>query len=172
MQEVQDDYSNAEAELTIFNPGTGLLTPYFFAVKPEGMLYLPTFGMSVTVNGRLVRVYAGYLVPEHDPAPLDDVLRQHYHGQIGLLMLSFSWGGRSDKDEELTEAYGCSYRAFRRDLVANPLQLYILVEDRWEPCDESDLVERYVSHLESRPEFFEKLFRMIGERDHVTWWEG
>jgi hypothetical protein len=171
LQELQEDYPNAEAALTIFIPATGLLTPYFFAIRPEGPLYLPTFGVSVTIDGQLVRGYAGYLVPEGEPSSLDDVLREHYHGQIGLLMTSFSWGGRTDKDEELTRAYGCTYKAFRRDLMKNPLQLFCLEEDRWEPCEESDLLGDYAFHLQSHPEFFGELFEKIGERDHGTWWE-
>lgn len=171
VQEVQEDYPDAEAQLTIFNPATGLLTPYFLATKEQGPLYLPTFGMSVSMNGRESRIYAGFLVPEHDPIPLDDVLRQHYQGQIGLLMTSFSWGGRSAIDEELTEVYGCAYKSFRRDFALNPLQLFSLENDRWEPCEESDLLQRYVSHLKSHPEFFGELFELIGERDHGTWWD-
>lgn len=93
LTEVSGDYPLAEIQLRIFNPATGLLTPYFFANKPEGPLYLPSYHVAALLNGQATRVYAGCLLADHEPAALQDVLQTFYEGDIGKLMVSLSRGG-------------------------------------------------------------------------------
>lgn len=171
LTEVHDDYPSSEIELHISNPAAGLLTPYFFATKPQGPDYLPGYSMGVLLSGRPVRAYAGYLSTDHQPAPLQEVLQQFYEGDIRRLMISFSWGGRTPQDQELTEAYGCRYSSLRRDLRQNPLQLYRLEGGKWAECDPVNPIEMYTQHILRYPAFFQPLFDLVAERDHGSWFE-
>jgi hypothetical protein len=171
LAELHEDYPTSEVELRISNPAAGLLTPYFFATKPQGPLYLPSYTVGVLINKKPVRVYAGYLLADHEPAPFQQVLQQFYEGDIGRLMISFSWGGRTSKDQELTEAYGCTYSSLRRDLRQNPLQLYRLEGGKWAECDPINPIEMYTQHILKNPKFFQSLFELVAERDHGSWFE-
>jgi hypothetical protein len=171
LDEISEAYSAAELQLSIFNPATGLLTPYFFKNKPEGPLYLPSYALVVKLNQIPVRIYAGYLLPDHEPAALQEVLQTFYQGEIVNLMISFSWGGRTAHDEKLTDAYGCKYATFRRDLQEDPLNLYCLEKGRWTVCAAPNVINEYALHIAGHPQFFKTLFQLIRERDHGTWWE-
>jgi hypothetical protein len=171
LQEVQDDYPQAHARLSIFSPSTGLLMPYFVATKPEGFGYMPNYTLAVLQGDRPIRIYAGFVAGEREPASLEKVLRQYYEGNLWRLMLSFSWGGYTPRDEELTSECGCSYRSVRRDFKQDPLQLYCLDHDHWVPCDNVDIFQDYLRHLGEYPDFFKRLIKLVGERDHGTWWE-
>jgi hypothetical protein len=171
LTELHEDYPASEIQLRISNPAAGLLTPYFFAIKPQGPLYLPSYTVGVLLNEKPVRVYAGYLLADHEPAPLQEVLQQFYEGDIRRLMISFSWGGRTSQDQELTEAYGCTYSSLRRDLRQNPLQLYRLERGKWAECDPINPIKMYTQHILTYPEFFQSLFDLVAERDHGSWFE-
>lgn len=171
LEEISKDYPSAEVQLCVSNPATGLLTPYFFEHKPQGNLYLPAYNVGVLLNDRPVRVYAGYLLADSEPAALQDVLQSFYDGNIGKLMISFTWGGRTSQDEKLTEAYGCRYVSLRRDLRQDPLNLYRLENGRWIPCDPPDPIKDFAQHIARYPQFFKPLFELIGKRDNGTWVE-
>jgi hypothetical protein len=111
------------------------------------------------------------LLADLEPAPFQQVLQQFYEGDIGRLMISFSWGGRTSKDQELTGAYGCTYSSLRRDLRQNPLQLYRLEGGKWAECDPINPIDMYTQHILKNPEFFQSLFGLVAERDHGSWFE-
>jgi hypothetical protein len=171
LTELSVDYPSAEIQLCIFNPATGLLTPYFFANKPQGPLYLPHYCVAALLNGKPIRVYVGCLLADHEPTPLNEVLQTFYEGQIRKLMTSFSWGGRTPQDEQLTEAYGCRYASLRRDLLKDPLNLYRLEHGSWSPCVPPNPEEAYAQHIATYSQFFNGLFELIRARDHGTWFE-
>jgi hypothetical protein len=171
LDEISEAYPSAEVQLRIFNPATGLLTPYFFENKPQGPLYLPTYSVTVHLDQTPVRVYVGCLLPDHEPTALQEVLQNFYKGDIGRLMISFSWGGRTIQDEKLTDAYGCKYASLRRDLREDPLNLYRLDNGHWTTCEARNFIDEYAQHITRHSEFFEPLFQFIRDRDHGTWWE-
>jgi hypothetical protein len=147
------------------------LTPYFLGTKPEGFGYMPSYTLVAFQDDRPIRMYAGFIAGEREPASLDAVSRQYYEGDLRRLMLSLSWGGYTPQDEELTRECGCSYRSVRRDLRQNPLQLYRLEHDHWVPCSEVNPFQDYKRHLGDYPDFFGRLIQFVSERDHDTWWE-
>jgi hypothetical protein len=166
IEELATDYSDARVEVRIFNPSTGLLTIYHSATKPNGALFIPTYGVTAFQNEIAIRSYMGLLVGNGEPLPLPAILGQFYEGTLRRFLISVTWGGYTSQDSEIVTACGFSYESFRRDFRRDPLQLYRLVHNQWVPIDSFDPLEAYFSHLTSHQDFLDELVQKIAEKDH------
>ncbi len=146
LAEIQADFPEAEAELHIFNPCTGILTIYYAMTKENGASYLPCYQILIK-NPQPVRLYFGALQDCGSAMTFQQILHTYYHGSMEELLLPVIWGGKEERDNDILEALGLMYRSFRVDMSKDVFVFHMLRDDKWKicaPCQPEDLFMKYV----------------------------
>lgn len=134
LDEARRDFPNGSLDISIFSPTTGILT-IFFAIKTEGVDYLPRYTLTIKNDDILHRIYFGELAPANDE-PLEArtftaILSKYYAGEVGNLALSMTWGGYETRDIEVLEDLNLVYGSFRIDIHGEERQFRHMRNGRW-----------------------------------------
>lgn len=160
IDEVTIDFPEAEMEIGVYSPCTGVLTMYYPMTRSHGSSYIPTYYVTVKAPD-VCRIYFGALRENGLPMPFSQILRKYYEGSIWALLQTMLWGGRETRDSEIIEDMGLQYSSFRVDLFEQESQFYIWKEDKWRdhgPCWFPDLYQEYV---EKNAAFVRQIIRTI-----------
>ena len=135
LEEAKKDFPEGTAEVSVFAPSTGILTLLFATTKDDGVLYVPSYGLSVYVDENPVRIYVGELVsggPEpRSPTTFLDILKRYYDGHIASLVMSMTWGGYEARDIDILDDLGLAYSSFRCDIGGEERRFFRMTNGRW-----------------------------------------
>jgi hypothetical protein len=81
LDEILQEFPEGEVDVSIYNPGTGILTLYFPTTRDDGALYIPTYSLIVR-NPEPVRMYYGGLQENGDPLTFRQLLNKYYDGEL------------------------------------------------------------------------------------------
>jgi len=154
LREIEENSKEAEADISIYNPCTGVLTLYFCLTRENGLLYIPQYSILVTEEGVPKTMYFGELTSTGKPESLKKILDKYYGGEMSMLLMSMTWGGRAPDDADIIEDLGLSYSSFRCDFSGEGRSFFTLKNERWRP------IERHTP-FESISKYFSKNERAL-----------
>jgi hypothetical protein len=105
------------------------------------------------------------------PTRFEALLQKYYDGEIGMLMLSLSWGGYEKRDTDTLEGCGLFYRSFRVDGVGTTNDFTNLRDERWRPVRPFYPPEKFFDYLSRESDFIAELLNEIGSRDKGVYFE-
>lgn len=171
LREIEENYRSAEAEISIYNPCTGVLTLYFCLTQEKGLLYIPQYSIVVTEEGNPKTVYFGELTGTGKPKSLRKILDKYYSGEITMLLMSMSWGGRAPDDADIIEDLGLSYSSFRCDLSGNEKNFFTLKNERWRPIEEHTPFESISKYFDKNEKVLKKIAGRIQSHQAPFGWQ-
>ena len=89
LNDIEIEFSASKIEISLFNPSTGIFTPYFVLTQNQGSLYIPSFYIIVH-NPDSVRMYFGGLMENGRAMAFDDLLKKYYMGDLNVLFFNMS----------------------------------------------------------------------------------
>jgi hypothetical protein len=112
-------------------------------------------------------MYYGALQTSGEPLSFRRLLDKYYDGEILGLLITSTWGGREDRDTDIMEDIGMSYRSFRCDVDGDKKKFFILRDGRWRENDNVNYIKSFYSHMQKNEQLINeinsKLFaRMAG----------
>jgi hypothetical protein len=156
LDEIQEQFPEAEVEISIYNPGTGVLTLYFPTTRDDGFLYIPTYSL-IILNPEPIRMYYGGLQASGLPLTFRQILDKYYEGELWGLLLTMTWGGRESRDSDIVEDLGAAYRSFRCDIDGAGRNFFMLRDEQWRPSAPVDIFKLFAEYLKET----EKLVRQV-----------
>ena len=66
LNEARADFPNAIADISVFSPSTGVFTIFFTTSREDGLLYVPTYSITIIEGEDPKRMYAGELAEATD----------------------------------------------------------------------------------------------------------
>ncbi len=148
IEEIKLNFPNSEIDISIFNPGTGILTIYNALTKKQGFLYLPKYFIIVK-DPEKVRLYFGALEATSSAKTFSQLLTKYYDGNLAVLLLSTTWGGRDERNSDIIEDLGAQYRSYQANITNGKItEFFTLREDKWRHCEPISLVELFKEYTE------------------------
>lgn len=146
IDDICSEFPEAEINIYIFNPSSGVFTIYNFIADTFNPLYLPTYYILVK-NPDVVRMYSGMLESCGESMPFYEVIKKYYGGKLASLLQTVTWGGTDSRDSDILEDLGAQYRSYRTDKDG----FFVLRDDKWRPHKEvafEDLIKEYLKNNE------------------------
>lgn len=165
LNDIERDFPNAEITISIYNPETGVFTPYFCLTKEEGILYLPTYSIIVHDNNEDVQTYFGSLVESSQPKSFQEILNKYYFGKIEALILTVTWGARASEDTDIIEDLGLEYRSFRCDITQGQRTFFKYQSERWRECSPTNPFEAFASYIKNNETYLFEIVSEISSKD-------
>jgi len=135
LDEARIQFPQGAADVSIFSPSTGLMTLYFATTQDEGIKYVPSYTIVIRQNSDLRRAYAGELLATdliaQPPEVFTSILTKYYNGDLGVLVMSMSWGGYETRDVDVLEDLGLIYGSFRCDIQGDNREFFRVRNGRW-----------------------------------------
>jgi len=163
LDEIEREFPEAFIDISIFNPGTGILTLFFSTTREDGILYLPSYHVMVR-NPKTIRMYYGALQSDRPPLNFQQLLDKYYDGEIDELLFTMTWGGRDSRDADLIEDLGLAYRSFRCDLDGEERHFYALRDERWRPCGPTNMLALFDEYISKSETLVRQVAAKIGSR--------
>lgn len=163
LNQIEQEFPQGEVDVSIYNPATGIFTPYLAVSREDGVLYVPSYSLTVR-DPEPVRMYYGALQSVGAPLSFQQLLNKYYDGYLGNLLLTMSWGGRESRDSDIIEDIGLAYRSFRCDLDGEDRSFYLWRDERWRASECVDLFTLFSEYLEKNEQFIRVLVGKIGPR--------
>lgn len=136
LSDVKVEFPDKDVEVSVYNPGTGLITILFVTTKEHGELYIPNYSLVIKDSNEPIRIYFGGVMDCGQPLTFKQLLNKYYDGDLGQLLLSLTWGGRDSRDNDIIDDLGGAYRSFRCDIQKDDTHIfYELNNDRWRKSD-------------------------------------
>ncbi|WP_186381700.1 endonuclease NucS domain-containing protein [Burkholderia sp. KBS0801] len=151
LEDIEREFPEADIKVSIFNPATGIFTPYLVATREEGLLFLPTYHVIVH-NPEPSRMYFGALQANGSALTFKQLLNKYYDGRLDGLLMTMTWGGYESRDADIVEDFGASYRSFRFEIKER--KFFSFRDDRWRSADE-------VHFIGLANEYFEKNAKLV-----------
>jgi hypothetical protein len=167
LDEIVRVFPHCEVDINIFNPSAGLVTLFLAANRPDGALYVPSYGLTVHDGGSVPRLYYGCLLESTAAASFQEIIREHYDGNIFGLMFTLTWGGYESRDVKILEDLGLSYRSFRCDIDRDNKSYFAWRDDAWRPTEFVNPMTSVFDYLANRKMLVADLALEIGSR-----WDG
>ena len=168
LEEAKNDFPDGRADVSVFAPSTGILTLLFATTKDDGVLYVPSYGLSVYVDGNAVRIYIGELVPgssePRSPATFLEILKRYYVGDIGSLLMSMTWGGYETRDIDILDDLGLAYSSFRCDVVGEERRFYRVINGRWKAAEAAMPFGQFNKYLELNRSLLRTIYLKLAPR--------
>lgn len=167
IDECSKDLPDATLHIDIFNPCTGIMTLYLYMRENRDLAYIPTFSIAAVKNNEKfpARFYCGTLLPEDEQGDLDNILNNHYQGDIAKLVLSLSWGGYTDKDTDILEDAGFTYKSFKVEALGKSRSYYIYKNDRWRSSAAISPQNMFIQSIGTRIDLCGEIFTRISPMD-------
>lgn len=163
LSEIEKEFPEAEIDISVFNPCAGIITIFLAVTRDDGILYVPTYGISVNHNGER-RLYYGCLCAEGAPQSFRSILDTFYDGELHGLLFTTTWGGYEHRDTEILEALGLAYRSFRCDVDGDERAFFQLREERWRSSERVVPFEPFAAWVNSNEALVHHIVRKIGSR--------
>ncbi|GAA4129526.1 endonuclease NucS domain-containing protein [Aminobacter aganoensis] len=164
LEEARTEFPKATVDVSIYSPSTGMLTLFFTVTQETGALYVPTYTLAIQNEGELRRIYIGELSSLDDnPISADaftNVLSNYYEGDIGMLVMTMTWGGYEARDIDILEDLNLGYGSFRCDAQGDERQFYRMKNRRWRQVPALQPFGELKSYLERN----ERLVRIIAHK--------
>lgn len=130
LKEVEHEFHDASIEVNVFYPSTGVFCIYYM-LKNESTDSLPNYYISVSDSyGHKIRNYFGCLQQNGMKNSFNKILSSYYDNNIHQLIHTITWGGRDERDIDILEDMGLTYRSFYFDTI-NKDVVYSLKDERW-----------------------------------------
>jgi hypothetical protein len=156
LEEALRDFPDAFAKVSIYSPSTGVFTIFFTTTRDDGVLYVPTYSIEIHDSRGPRRLYAGEITEAKDldvgPMTFLEVLRKHYEGDIGGLVMLMSSGGYESRDAEILDDLNLDYTSFRVDVDGNERQFFRATNNRWRSVEPIEMFGAYRAYLERNAE--------------------
>ena len=154
--------------MSVFAPSTGILTLLFATTKDNGVLYVPSYGLSVYDKGKPVRIYVGELASgdseKRSPATFLGILKRYYGGDIGALTMSMAWGGYETRDIDILEDLGLVYTSFRCDVVGEERRFFRVTNGRWKAAAATNHFSLFNEYLERNSDLLRTIYFKLAPR--------
>lgn len=171
LREIEENYKDAEAKISIYNPCTGVLTLYFCLTQENGLLYIPQYSILVTEEGVPKSMYFGELTGTGKPESLRKILDKYYDGEMLMLLRSMTWGGRAPDDADIIEDLGLSYSSFRCDLSSGERNFFMLQNERWRPIEGHTPFESICKYFSKHERALKKIVGRIQSHQTPFGWQ-
>jgi hypothetical protein len=163
LDEIQKDFTEAELDISIYNPGTGVFTIYFAVTREDGILFVPTYSLTI-FNPEPIRIYYGAIQEDGQSLTFRQILNKYYNGDLGSLLFTLTWGGRDSRDSDIVEDLGCAYRSFRCDLEGEKRSFFMLRDERWRNCEPINSIDLYGEYIEKNEKLITQIVNKISLR--------
>jgi hypothetical protein len=167
LDEIAKQYPQSEVDITVFNPSAGVMTLFFAANRDNGVLYVPSYGLTVHDGPKVPRLYYGSLVDIGGGVTFQEIVRNYYDGNLFALLFTLSWGGYEGRDPAILEDLGLAYRSFRCDIEEDSRKCFVWRDDAWRPTEFVNPLTTVFEFLEKRQILLQDMALEIGSR-----WDG
>lgn len=168
LEEAKNDFPAGTVDVSVFAPSTGILTLLFATTKDDGVLYVPSYGLSVYDDGIPARIYVGELAsgdPEpRSPTTFLDILKRYYGGEIGGLAMSMTWGGYETRDIDILDDLGLVYSSFRCDIIGEERTFFRATNGRWKAAEATTHFSRFKEYLERNSNLLRTIYFKLAPR--------
>jgi len=160
LAEARVEFPNCYVDVSIFTPTTGIFT-LLFVMRENGILYAPSYSLTVKDGNDIKRIYLGELFPEDDsvmgPSDFSTVISKYYSGDLGQLVMYMNSGGYESRDIDILEDVGLIYGTYRCDIDGDDRTFFRVKNGRWRPDDQVIPFEGFKTYLLRN----ERLLRII-----------
>ena len=167
LAEAQAEFANYQVDVSIFVPTTGLLT-LFFSIQDNGILYVPSYSLAVRDGEELKRMYIGELIPDDDrpksPETFLDVISKYYHGDLGAMLMSMTWGGYEARDIDILDDLGLLYGSFRCDANGDGKEFFRFKNGRWRQVEAIQPFEAFSGYLQRNERLLRTIYNKLAPR--------
>lgn len=171
IEDIKSEFPDSKMEISVFNPGTGVLTFYYAMVKEYGFLYIPNYYILVK-NPNDIRMYFGTLEATGSAIPFSEVLKKYYHGNVLELLLSMTWGGNDIRDSDIIEDLGAQYRSYRVDISNDqPNSFFTLRDEKWRECEKTSPTELFDRYLQNNEHLMKQILLKIQPYDEGVFFD-
>lgn len=164
LKEIENEHPDSEVDISIFSPSTGLFTLFFAVTKEQGILYIPTYSMTVKNNGDTATLFFGELAAGENQRTFREVIDKFYDGDIGDFLMSATWGYRESRDSELLEFIGIQYRSYRCDLKGEDREFFVWRDNTWREIDPVVPFQSLTGFFERETTFMAHLVTKVSRR--------
>ena len=168
LEEAKNDFPAGMVHVSVFAPSTGIMTLLLATTKDDGVLYVPSYRLSVHVAGNPVRIYVGELVsggPEpRSPTTFLDILKRYYGGDIGSLTMSMTRGGYETRDIDILEDLGLAYSSFRCDIDGEDRRFSRVTNGRWKATKATIPFSQFNEYLKVNRHLLRTIFYKLAPR--------
>lgn len=172
LDEIEVEHPQAEIEISIFNPATGIFTLYLTTSRGDGILYLPSYHVLVN-DPKPVRMYFGVLESSNQPLGFRELLDKYYGGDIFGLMTTMSWGGWESRDLEIIEDMGLAYRSYKCEIVDDVGRSFFKLNDgSWQPNQKVDPFALFEEYVRKNEKLVGLIVHKLSERLNGGLWDG
>jgi len=171
IREIEEKHPDAEVDISVYNPCTGVLTLFFFLTRENGILYLPQYSILVSENGDPTSMYFGELTAVGKPVSLRTILEKYYDGDIRMLLMSMTWGGRAPDDADIIDDLGLSYSSFRCDFLNGKKEFFALRNERWRAIGDHTPFESIYNYLSKNERALTKIVDQIAKHQTPFGWQ-
>ena len=166
IEEIENEFPDSKIVISIFNPGTGIFTIYYAMTKKHGLLYLPSYYITVK-NPHEIRMYFGALEATGKSMTLSQVLKKYYDGRLETMLLSVLWGGTEIRDSDIIEDLGAQYRSYKFNIGKdNQISDFSSFRDeKWRLCEQTSLPKLFEEYVEYNDLLVKQIILKIGSHD-------
>lgn len=149
INEIEKSYPSHIVEFNLSFPCSGIFSLYYF-LKNEDYKYLPSYFLTVKEkDGAILKTYFGFLQDNGIRKDFKEIIDTYYSGDLQELLFTVTWGGRDERDIDILEDSGLSYRSFCFNGTEKEV-LYTLRDERWKTVKSADLsLAGYINNNES-----------------------
>ena len=175
LAEARADFPDAELDVSIFAPTTGLMT-LFYAMQDKGILYLPSYSLAIIENAEPRRVYIGELGPTDDePRGAETFLKvvaDYYQGDFFGMLMTTTWGAYEPRDLDILDDLGLAYDGFRCDIDGTDRNFFRMRKGRWRPVETVRPFAAFQAYFERNRRLFRLIHEKLSPRIGGGLWDG
>jgi hypothetical protein len=164
IDEIQIEFPNAEIDMSVFNPCTGVFTIYYATTREDGFLYIPSYHIVVKKPDG-IRMYYGVLEECGSALTFPQIIKKYYEGSLFALLLTMTWGGKDLRDSDIIEDLGAQYRSYRVDIDGDERSFSVLKDEKWRSCDPRQPLDTFIDYVNKNETLLCQITRKICPRD-------
>lgn len=168
MKEAKQDFPEGIVEASIFAPSTGILTLFFLMTQENGILYVPTYSLSVHSDGDIKRVYIGELISTDNhaqsPSVFRSIVKKYYQDEVGLVLMNMGSGGYEARDIDILDDIGLAYGTFCCNIEGLERSFLRIKHDRWKIVDPIQPFGELQRYLDKNDRLLEIIAHKLGPR--------
>jgi len=148
----------------------------FYAMQEGGILYLPSYSLTIVEDGQPSRVYVGELGPADEdpkgPEAFLKVLADYYGSNIFGVLMTTSWGAYEARDLDILDDLGLVYSSFRCDIDGDDRTFFRMRNGRWRSVDAIRPFAAFNEYFERNRRLFRLIEAKFAPRISRGIWEG
>lgn len=131
---------------------------------------MPDYFMKVYTDNK-ERIYFGALDIFRPPLKFNDIINKYYPHGISELVISTTWGGYENRDIDILEDLGLTYKNYRCDIESEKTVFFVMNDGRWRHCEPPNPLNNFQKYLNSNTEVINEIMAEIGIRDNDSFFE-